>query len=62
LTKIELVFENLIKGELIMELENGCTLEDVNEFLNRKRVVEKSVNIVYSTKRQGPALDRAVTI
>lgn len=45
-----------------MELENVCTLEDLNEFLYRKRVLEKSVNIVYSMKRQGLALDITVAI
>ncbi len=61
LSKVELIFDDQVI-DLVIELENSCTLKDLSEFLYKKKVVDRSVPILYTLGKNDEALEKATKI
>ena len=58
---MELIFNDQVI-DLVIELENSCTLKDLSEFLYKKKVVDRSVPITYSLGKNDGTLEKSMTI
>ncbi len=61
LSKVEVVFDDQVI-ELVIELENSCTLNNLGEFLYMKKLVDKNLPIIYLLGKNGGVLEKTLTI